>query len=167
MAYTEVILCYISTIVRLNLDYAVEFWYPCYRMNIGMLRSVSRRMSMILGFVAPYCIPNGVASLDFQIRCTRSSKLFRREWCDTIKMYLHSMALHINCVVKGRSREVKSISRIANKAETKKYNYTSVGVTTIHRHQHQKRAKNYPYTEKNFNLLWASRPPRHSKAQGT
>ena len=44
----EVILKLYLTLVRSHLDYAVQFWCPYYRMNIGLLESVQRRMTKMI-----------------------------------------------------------------------------------------------------------------------
>ena len=47
----QVILKLYLALVRSHLDYAVQFWSPYYRMDIGLLESVQRRMiKMIVNY---------------------------------------------------------------------------------------------------------------------
>ena len=44
----EVILKLYLALVRPYLDYAVQFWSPYYRMDIGLLESLKRKMTKII-----------------------------------------------------------------------------------------------------------------------
>ena len=44
----EVILNLYLALVRSHLDYAIQFWSPYYRMDIGLLESVQRRMTKMI-----------------------------------------------------------------------------------------------------------------------
>jgi len=78
---SNVILQLYLTLIRPYLDYAVQFWSPCFRMDINSLESIQRRMSNMI---------HSIRNLSYEDRL-KSLKLHSLERCrvrgDMIEMF--------------------------------------------------------------------------------